>query len=56
VQLLDATNPNGIESFSPALSDEIGLRRVIVKNKNNSERVEFFGANGFNPVGVGYFL
>jgi hypothetical protein len=27
-------NPNGIESFSPALADEIGLRRVIGKHKN----------------------
>lgn len=25
-------NPNGIESFSPALSDAIGLRRVAVQN------------------------
>jgi hypothetical protein len=44
-------NPNGIESFSPALADEIGLRRVIAE-KINPERVEFIGANGCNPVGV----
>jgi hypothetical protein len=55
MRLVDTVNPNGIESFSPVLADEIGLRRVIVENKNNSEGVEFIGANGFNPVGVEYF-
>jgi hypothetical protein len=49
-------NPNGIESFSPVLADEIGLRRVIVENENNPERVESIGANGCNPVGVVRFL
>jgi hypothetical protein len=36
-------HPNGIESFSPALADEIGLRRVSGENANNSERVESLG-------------
>jgi hypothetical protein len=36
-------NPKGIKSFSPALADEIGLRRVT-------------GEKGFNPVGVEYIL
>jgi hypothetical protein len=34
------SNPKGIESFSPALTDEIGLRRVDRQNENNPEGVE----------------
>jgi hypothetical protein len=32
-------NPNGIQSFSPALADEIGLRWVNQPKINNPERV-----------------
>jgi hypothetical protein len=35
-------NPKGIESLSPALADEIGLRRVIEKNRKTLK--------GFNPL------
>jgi hypothetical protein len=49
-------NPKGIESFSPVLADEIGLRRVTKQNGHNPERVESIRAQGCNPVGVEFVL
>jgi hypothetical protein len=45
-EIISIPNPEGIESFSPALADAIGLRRVTKQNGGNPERVESNGANG----------
>jgi hypothetical protein len=46
-------NPKGIESFSPALADEIELRRVANQNGNNPEGVEPNDANDdATPMGL----
>jgi hypothetical protein len=42
-------NPKGIPSFSPALADEIGLRRVAKRNDNNPEGVESVRADLMQP-------
>jgi hypothetical protein len=42
-------NPEGIESSSPALADEIGLRRVMKQNGGNPERVESIRAKRMQP-------
>jgi len=52
-----ADNPNGIESISPALADEIGLRRVANPTGHNPEGVESHAADGdATPMGLKIIL
>jgi hypothetical protein len=54
MEIISIPNPKGIESFSPALADEIGLRRVTKQNRGNPERVESnWRERRCNPFRVG---
>jgi hypothetical protein len=44
--ILSADNPEGIASFSPALADEIGLRRVMKQNGTTLKGLNQIGVNG----------
>jgi hypothetical protein len=55
-EIISIPNPKGIESFSPALADEIGLRWVTKQNGGNPERVEsIWRERRCNPFRVGNF-
>jgi hypothetical protein len=45
-------NPNGIESFSPALADEIGLRRVIGENRKTLKGLNQLARTDATPLGL----